>query len=245
MTGKTLDPERGDSLILAKYCLGAPELVPQPLPVIVLASLLLLLLAVLVWKSRPGNAADLPWAGSDSIRFPRFRAFWRGVRNAAHVADEGYHRVGTSAVIELSRLLTFCDSALQYSKHGKPYLFLGIMSGTTIMLPDHSIEEFISLPSHILNVNAVLIDNLQADYTLPHPNLISSQYHVPIIKRGLANRLSLRMSEMVDEMSSALDQCLGRASDEWKEVKAFDTVLRAVCGTASRMFVGLPLCEYQ
>lgn len=52
-------------------------------------------------------------------------------------------------------------------------------------------------------------------------------------------------NEVRDELEAAVDEIFGKDSNEWRSINLFDAITRIVARTNSRVFVGLPLCEWQ
>ncbi|KAH8105091.1 cytochrome P450 [Cristinia sonorae] len=92
-----------------------------------------------------------------------------------------------------------------------------------------------------MNFMNAVNDTLHTDYTFgadTHEN----QYHVTVIRNALTRNLGVLFPDVRDELVVATRELIP-PSDDWIPVRAFDNVMKIVCRTSNRIFVGLPLCR--
>ncbi|KAF5327947.1 hypothetical protein D9758_016776 [Tetrapyrgos nigripes] len=84
-------------------------------------------------------------------------------------------------------------------------------------------------------------DLIQARYTVG-PELLKSRYHLNVVRGSLTRSIQSTFAEVRDEIQEAFQDEVP-LSKEWTSVPAYDTIMRIVCRTTNRLFVGLPLCR--
>ncbi|KAF8905861.1 hypothetical protein CPB84DRAFT_569930 [Gymnopilus junonius] len=82
---------------------------------------------------------------------------------------------------------------------------------------------------------------LQADYTLGK-QVQQDIYHISTIRTTLTRNLEVRFPDVKDEIIASFKDVIP-VKDEWITVPAFNTIMKIVCRTTNRVFVGLPLCR--
>jgi hypothetical protein len=74
--------------------------------------------------------------------------------------------------------------------------------------------------------------------------VITDPYHIPMIRTVLNKKLAACFPDIHDEIVQSFEDVLAlEGNGEWKAVPALTTMLRIVCRTSNRLFVGLPLCR--
>ncbi|THH27110.1 hypothetical protein EUX98_g7079 [Antrodiella citrinella] len=92
-----------------------------------------------------------------------------------------------------------------------------------------------------LNFVEALIEVLHIDYTFGH-EVYNNPYHTLVIHTSLTRSLGVLYPDVRDELVQASTDLIP-LSDEWKTIRAFDTIMQIICRTSNRIFVGLPLCR--
>ncbi|KAK1235780.1 hypothetical protein PQX77_000986 [Marasmius sp. AFHP31] len=82
---------------------------------------------------------------------------------------------------------------------------------------------------------------LQTDITMGK-SLRADPYQIGVILNALTKNIPARFADVHDEMKAAFDDFIP-AGDEWVKVPVLKIVLKIVCRTTNRLFVGLPLCR--
>src|SRR5215472_1352657 len=93
-----------------------------------------------------------------------------------------------------------------------------------IMVPPTLVKDIVSTPDDILSCRKGLDDNMQADYTLLHPRIVSNQWHTLPVK-ALGALIPRHVDKLMDEVSCGLKTYLG-VSDSWHEVQVYDIMSR-------------------
>ncbi|KAK7460846.1 hypothetical protein VKT23_008777 [Stygiomarasmius scandens] len=103
------------------------------------------------------------------------------------------------------------------------------------------ITEIKRAPDDHLSFQEASREIFQTDYTLT--KLINiNWYHVEVIKTALTQQMDTMFPEVKDEMVAAFIEEIP-VSDDWVAYPALNTILRIVCRTSNRFFVGAPLCR--
>ncbi|KAK7441541.1 hypothetical protein VKT23_016534 [Stygiomarasmius scandens] len=84
-------------------------------------------------------------------------------------------------------------------------------------------------------------DIVRADYTIGK-SIHDNSYHLAIIQTTLTRNITARFAEVRDEIVTAFSENIP-ASENFVAVPALATVMKIVCRTTNRLFVGLPLCR--
>ncbi|KAF9468819.1 cytochrome P450 [Collybia nuda] len=86
-----------------------------------------------------------------------------------------------------------------------------------------------------------LVDVIQTDYTLG-PEIHHDPWHVGTVRSPLTRNLGIRFSDIQDEIEVSFADLVPKTR-EWAQVPALNTIMKIVCRTSNRLFVGLPLCR--
>ncbi|TCD62558.1 hypothetical protein EIP91_006736 [Steccherinum ochraceum] len=103
------------------------------------------------------------------------------------------------------------------------------------------VEELRKANDDELNFMEAMNEVLHMDYTFGN-EAHNNPYHIPIIRTSLTRNLGVLYPEVRDELVTASNELIP-PSDDWTKVQAFPTIMKIVCRTSNRIFVGLPLCR--
>ncbi|KAH8105090.1 cytochrome P450 [Cristinia sonorae] len=92
-----------------------------------------------------------------------------------------------------------------------------------------------------LNFMDAMNDLMHMDYTFG-PDTHHNPYHISVIRTSLTRNLGVLYRDVRDELVTATREFIP-PSDDWVPVRAFETIMKIVCRTSNRIFVGLPLCR--
>ncbi|KAH9067786.1 cytochrome P450 [Lactarius vividus] len=104
------------------------------------------------------------------------------------------------------------------------------------------IEDVRKAPDDVLSLSASLIELFQSEYTLDLLEM-DNEYHAGVIRSKLTRNVNFK--DVRDELIRSLDVSIPVRGDDWVKVPVLETMLRAVCATTNRVFVGSPLCRNQ
>ncbi|KAH9047275.1 cytochrome P450 [Lactarius hengduanensis] len=104
------------------------------------------------------------------------------------------------------------------------------------------IEDVRKAPDDVLSLTASLVELLQSEYTLDLLDM-DNEYHVDVIRSKLTRNVNFK--DVRDELIRSLDGSIPVRGDDWVKVPVLGTMLRVVCATTNRVFVGSPLCRNQ
>ncbi|KAH8886988.1 cytochrome P450 [Thozetella sp. PMI_491] len=190
------------------------------------AALPFVILVNLLWRftSDAGLPKSLPWAGVDAGggRYHRLKANMRSLFDTKSMINEGYAK---------------------YSKEDKTYILPHFLTGPEVVLPLCQTRWLIEQPDTVLSQTEVNRQFLEADHTFLHPNIVREPVHPEVIKRELTHKLSSFADDIVDELELCLTENWGADTENWREVKVYDTLLDVISRLSTRVLVGTPLCR--
>ncbi|EGN93528.1 hypothetical protein SERLA73DRAFT_97436 [Serpula lacrymans var. lacrymans S7.3] len=130
-----------------------------------------------------------------------------------------------------------------YTNHkGKAFKIPGLFSWNVFLSGSELVEEVRKASEDRLSARERISDILKLKYTLGH-EIMDNPYHIPIILTQLTRNLAARFPDILDEIKASFDDNIQLNGHEWGSVPAFETVVRVVCRTSNRVFIGLPLCR--
>ncbi|KAI1122772.1 cytochrome P450 [Nemania abortiva] len=170
--------------------------------------------------------SDLPWAGvgEHNSRLSRARANLTSFFHLKSLLDEGYAK---------------------YSKNDKTYVLPYFINGPQVVLPPSQIPWLIEQPDDVLSQEHVNRQFLQSDYTFFHANMVKDPVHPEVIQHQLTKKISGFVDGVADETRASLEEYWGMDTEEWREVRLYDTMLLLITRLSLRVFIGLPLCRDQ
>jgi hypothetical protein len=98
-------------------------------------------------------------------------------------------------------------------------------------------------PDSVLSQERVNRQFLEADYTFMHANLVDDPVHPEIIKHELTKKINSFADDIVEEIELSLAESWGTDTQDWREIKLYDTMLDVVTRLSTRVFIGRPLCR--
>ncbi|EJD49225.1 cytochrome P450 [Auricularia subglabra TFB-10046 SS5] len=106
------------------------------------------------------------------------------------------------------------------------------------------IEELRRAPDDVLSFREATAKGLQGDYTLGDWRE-ETLLHVGLIKSRLTRSLAHLFPGVMDEITAAFtDEITSKLNgNEWTTLAVSEALMRVVCRTSNRVFVGLPLCR--
>lgn len=112
-----------------------------------------------------------------------------------------------------------------------------------IMLPAEYIPWLLAQPDAVMDLHEVIQASLSFGLASPHDAVLENPFHDAVVKKQLTRNLHAITPDIVDELSTAIDELWDMDPDEWREVCVWDTMQAIVGRTSNRVFVGLPLCR--
>ncbi|KAF2966486.1 hypothetical protein GQX73_g7094 [Xylaria multiplex] len=207
--------------VLRATLIAAPMIVGTVVTFALIITSLNLIRRLFSNASLPGN---LPWVGEGkcSTRLGRAKGNLTGFFNLRQLLDEGY---------------------LKYSKNGQTYVLPYFINGPQVILPPSQIPWLMEQADDVLSQEHVNRQFLQADHTFFHANMVEGAVHPEIIQHQLTKKINGFADDIVDEVRACLEDYWGTDTEEWREVKAYDTLLLLITRMSIRVFMGLPLCR--
>ncbi|KAF8859723.1 cytochrome P450 [Acephala macrosclerotiorum] len=129
----------------------------------------------------------------------------------------------------------------KYSKAGLNFVIPGF-NRAMILVPSSQVKWVTDQADSVLNAAAMQIEVLQSDWTLLDSSMARNPVHEIIIRRDLTRSLGALIPGIEEELNIAIDEYWGKDTENWVDVGAFTTMMKATARTSNRIFVGLPLC---
>ena len=100
-------------------------------------------------------------------------------------------------------------------------------------------------PDNVLSQHEVNRLIISADTTLLHKNITQegNVIHRQVIQREMTRGQDSYTNDMIEEIEEALGRSWGYNTQDWEEVKVFDTMIDLISRVVCRVLVGLPLCR--
>jgi hypothetical protein len=129
-----------------------------------------------------------------------------------------------------------------YQKH-KGGLFKIPMLGywMVVATTTTAVEDIRKTDDQTMSFRHALWKFLQTDYTIG-PELRLDSYHVDFLRTTLTHKLADIFPDIYDEALRALPDTIPLSQD-WQLYSAPTTIMKIVCQTSNRMFVGAPICR--
>ncbi|KDR66030.1 hypothetical protein GALMADRAFT_162272 [Galerina marginata CBS 339.88] len=178
----------------------------------------------------------IPTIGSSSVIFSYLDAF-RFVRHGHEMIHEGYEKY-----------------------YGTPFKVANMSKWLVVVSGPQMIDDIRQASDDQLSFEEAAADTIQTDYTLGRQVRVDT-YHIGIVRTPLTRNLAIRFDDITDEISCAFNDLIPlekngmsppasasvrvilRLESEWTTVPAIKTIMKIVCRTSNRLFVGAPLCR--
>ncbi|KAI0425470.1 cytochrome P450 [Xylaria sp. FL1042] len=209
------------STLFRTATITAPRLVGAVVAVALIITSLNLIRRLFSNASLPSN---LPWVGvgkHDNF-LGRARGNLTGFFRLKDLLDEGYEK---------------------YSKNDQTYVLPYFINGPQVVLPPSQIPWLMEQPDEVLSQMHVNRQFLEADFTFFHANRADIPVHPEVIAHQLTKRIGSFADDVADEVRACLDEYWGTDTEEWREVKVYDTLLLVITRMSIRVFMGRPLCR--
>ena len=112
-----------------------------------------------------------------------------------------------------------------------------------MILPPTLIRWLAFQPDDILDVQELHQDILETDYVFQYSHAVSNPIHEDVIRRDLNRQLGSLTIEIMDELGNGFAQYWGVDTQNWRDIRVFENMMRTITRTTNRMLVGLPLCK--
>lgn len=117
------------------------------------------------------------------------------------------------------------------------------INGPQVILPNSQIRWLLEQPDSVLSQEKVNRQFLEAEYTFLHANLVDVPVHPEVIQHQLTKKINTFADDIVEEVNVCLEETWGLDTEEWHEIKVYDTMLVLVTRLSIRVFMGLALCR--
>ncbi|THU79798.1 cytochrome P450 [Dendrothele bispora CBS 962.96] len=161
--------------------------------------------------------SKIPTAGPNSF-FTSLFGSAHFVKHAREIIQEGYEKYHGKAF-----------------KVRTPDRWLVVASGPALL------DDIKKASDDQLSFSEAVSDSFQVEYTMGRQQRLH-RYHVDVVRNALTRNIQARFEEVRDEIVVSFNDEIP-LTDEWTPILALDTIMRIVCRTSNRLFVGLPLCR--
>ncbi|KAI0486735.1 cytochrome P450 [Xylaria cf. heliscus] len=170
--------------------------------------------------SLPGN---LPWAGVGE-----------------HNSSLGRAKANLTSFFHLTDLLD--EGYVKYSKNDQTYVLPYFINGPQVILPPSHIPWLLEQPDDVLSQEHVNRQFLQAKYAFFHADRVEDPVHPEVIQHQLTKKIGGFTDDIVDEARAVLEDCWGTDTEEWREVRVYDTMLHVIARLSIRVLMGREFC---
>ncbi|THV06416.1 cytochrome P450 [Dendrothele bispora CBS 962.96] len=126
--------------------------------------------------------------------------------------------------------------------HGKAFkIRLPDQGWAVIVSGEKMVNEIKRASDDYLSSHEASRELFQTDYTLTKA-ANTNWYHFDVVRTTLTQKMDETFPDVRDEMIAAFDDEIP-VSEDWVTYPALNTILRVVCRTTNRTFVGTPLCR--
>jgi hypothetical protein len=112
-----------------------------------------------------------------------------------------------------------------------------------VILPGSQVKWIVDQADSVLSAPQAQRDSLLTDYVLLDPAMARNPIQEVIVRRHLTRSLGSLIEEIEEELSVGVTDYWGNDTENWTEVRVFDSMNKVVARASNRIFVGLPLCE--
>ncbi|KAF5343413.1 hypothetical protein D9758_011833 [Tetrapyrgos nigripes] len=110
-----------------------------------------------------------------------------------------------------------------------------------IVTNDNMIHDIRKAPENMMSFDFATRESFQQDHTMGK-TVYLHPHHVDVVRTTLTKNIAARFSDVQDEIASAFGDEIPPDA-EWKPYPTLNTVMRIICRTTNRLFVGLPVCR--
>ncbi|KAI1746961.1 cytochrome P450 [Xylaria castorea] len=164
---------------------------------------------------------------------------WAGV--GKHGSSLSRARANLSSFFHLTKLLD--EGYMKYSKNDQIYVLPYFVNGPQVILPPSQIPWLLEQPDDVLSQDHVNRQFLQVEYTFFHANRVEGPVHPEVIQHQLTKKIGTLVDDIVDEVRTVLEDCWGTDTNEWREVRVYDTMLHVMARLSIRVLMGREFCR--
>ncbi|RDB20446.1 hypothetical protein Hypma_012419 [Hypsizygus marmoreus] len=124
---------------------------------------------------------------------------------------------------------------------GTAFKFPMVSKWMIVVSGPQMVDDLRKATDDLVSFRDAVADALQVDYTIGS-EIHHEPYHVSSVRSPLTRNLAVRFPDVQDEIMTAFAEYIP-LSEEWTSVLALPTIMKIVCRTSNRLFVGLPLCR--
>ncbi|KZV79779.1 cytochrome P450 [Exidia glandulosa HHB12029] len=201
----------------------------------------------------PADLLQFPYLAYALVPLLAYLVFWREQDSLSHIPTIGVPVAAgplgkyIASVLSISKTREWLDEGARKYPSGvfkirTLYGWIVVVSGTT------QCNELAKAPDDVLSFQEAATEAIEADYTLSGWRDAASrpEVHIGLIRGKLTRSLGSLFPAVYDEIRTAFEDVFKLpAEDEtgWTPLVARDALMRVICRTTNRVFVGLPLCR--
>ena len=123
---------------------------------------------------------------------------------------------------------SLCSAQLDIRSRGHPSTFVGPMDVHT---------------DDVLDVKKLHAEMIEADYVFQYSYTIHNPIHGDVIRRDLNRQLGSLTPAIMTELEDTFKGSWGVDTEQWKEIRVFETITRIITRVTNHVLVGQPLCK--
>ncbi|KAF9559724.1 cytochrome P450 [Agrocybe pediades] len=130
-----------------------------------------------------------------------------------------------------------------YTKYYGTAFKIPIMSRWLVIISGpQMVDDIRRAGNDVMSFDDAVAEGIQTDYTMGE-NIRTDCYHTATVRSPLTRNIAARFSDIRDEIIASFSEIIPAKENEWTAVPALPTLMKIVCRTSNRLFVGLPLCR--
>ncbi|KAL0567087.1 hypothetical protein V5O48_014903 [Marasmius crinis-equi] len=173
----------------------------------------------------------------------RLRQYWNDMAKLSVIPTYGHDGFFSSYITAFEYVKRGTKLVQEgYKKYPNQAFKIAAMNRWIVVINGNDmIEDLLKAGDDQLSLRKALNKSLQSDVLFGR-GIRNNTYHAEVVSGTLTRHLASMFGEVYDELSQAFAEEIP-LSDEWAKVPTLGKVLRIVCRTSNRLFVGLPLCR--
>ncbi|KAF4633233.1 hypothetical protein G7Y89_g4886 [Cudoniella acicularis] len=135
------------------------------------------------------------------------------------------------------------DGYLKYGKANQPFIIPSLDRGPMVIVPPKQIKKLYDLPEDVLDIHAVQNVTIQTRWTIKDQEVADNDFQINVVRNQITRNLGTLTPVIARELVLGFEQWWGVNTEQWREVKIWDSCLKLVAGASNGAFCGTPLCR--
>ncbi|KAI1778215.1 ent-kaurene oxidase [Hypoxylon cercidicola] len=131
----------------------------------------------------------------------------------------------------------------KYSKANQPFVIPSLDRGPMVVVPPRQIKKLYDLPEDVLDIHTTQNVTIQTRWTIKDQEVADNDFQINVVRHQITRNLGTLTPVIARELKLGFERWWGTETQEWKEVKIWDSCLKLVAGASNGAFCGTPLCR--